>query len=215
MNFPEIKLTLAAILGLLLASACARAQSPSGTLEGTSHSSTLIFVTKDGTCLRGTVSKADAASITVQPFKQQPVRLQRDTLLQVSQGNALLLSTRSSWLDVVNTHLYPREFLTVVTKSGKQVKGTVVAVGSVGITIKHGLTTSVFSKADIASVDYFRWRPATDSFNLALEEAPWALAFYPEFYGRVAGIEGRVGVRLYDASKPEDNTAISLKACFP
>lgn len=215
LDFPKLKLKDIAKLGLLLACSCAGAQSTTAVLGETSKSSTLTFVTKNGTCLRGTISNANTASIIVQPFKRQPVDLHGDDLLQVSQGNALLFSARSSWVDVVNTHLYPREFLIVVTKNGKRVKGTAVTVGSGGITIKHGLLTSIFPKTDVATVDYLRWKPATDGFNLALEEAPWALVFYPEFYGRVAGVEGRITVRLYDASKPEDDTAISQKACFP
>lgn len=215
LNFSETKMKYAANLGLFLACVCAGAQSTSGALERTGHSSTLIFVTKDGACMRGTISKVYPDSITVQPFKQQPVNLYRDNLLQISQGSALLFSARSSWMDVVNVHPYPRESLVVVTKRGKQFKGAVAAVGSNSITIKHGLTASVIPKSEIVIVDYLRWKPATDGFNLALEEAPWALFFYPELYGRAAGIEGKVGVRLFDASKPEDNTAISLKACFP
>lgn len=90
-----------------------------------------------------------------------------------------------------------------------------VNAGSAGITIRHGLTTSNLPKSEVSTVDYLRWKPASDGFNLALEEAPWALIFYPEFYGRAAGVEGRVPVRLYDSSEPEDDSKLSQKACFP
>jgi len=212
---PCLKLNNAAKFGLLITCACAGAQSSADQLQKAGESSTLTFVMRDGACLRGTVAKADAASITVQPFKQKSVGLRRDELLQVSQGNALVFSARSSWLDVINAHLYPGEFLVVVTNGGKRIKGTVVNAGLDSITMKHGLTTSSLPKAEVLTIDYLRWKPASDGFNLALEEAPWALIFNPEFYGRTAGTEGRVVVRLYDVSKPEDDRKLSQEACFP
>ncbi len=214
-TFSRSKLNKAAKFCLLIASTCAGAQSPADPLQKTGESSTLTFVMKDGACVRGTVVKADSASVRVQPLKQKALDLRRDELLQVSQGNALVFSARSSWSDVLSAHLYPREALVVVTKSGKTIKGTVVNAGSAGISIRHGLTTSNLPKLEVSTVDYLRWKPASDGFNLALEEAPWALIFYPEFYGRAAGVEGRVTVRLYDSSQPEDDSKLSRKACFP
>jgi hypothetical protein len=214
-GIPCFKLKEAVMFGLLISCICAGAQSAGDPLRKAGASSTLTFLTKDGSCWRGTVLKADPTSITVQPLKEKPVGLRRDELLQVSQGNALVFSARSSWLDVVNVHLYPRELLVLVTKTGKKIEGVLVNAGSDSITIKHGLTTSKLPKAEVLTVDYLRWRPASDGFNIALEESPWALVFYPEFYGRVAGAEGKVAVRLYDASKPEDDSKLSQKTCFP
>jgi hypothetical protein len=46
-----------------------------------------------------------------------------------------------------------------------------------------------------------------------LQEAPYMALFYPEFYYRAAGLEGRVPVRLYDSSKPQDTTISTIKVC--
>lgn len=213
---PKVRLLIANLVlnfSFALSAPALRAQSTPNSLSSVSHSATLTFVQRDGTCMRGTITKADAISVTVEPFKQQPITLQRDNLLQVSQGNALLFSARSSWTDVVHTHLYPRESLVVGTKGGKKIKGKPVSVTADNITIKHALSTSVIAKSDVTSVDYLRLKPATDSFNLALEEAPWALVFYPEFYGRAVGLEGWLPVRLYDISKPEDDRVFGIKIC--
>ncbi len=184
-----------------------------GDLGGLTHAASLIFAQRDGTCTRGQILLSNANSITVAPYKQNPITIQRGELLQVSQGNALIFSGRSSWRDVAHTHPYPREAFILTTKVGKRVKGTPVTVESDSIKLKHGLKTTTFAKPDIATVDYLRLKPATDSFNLALEEVPWALVFYPEFYGRLVGLEGMLPVRLYDASKPEDQTIANVKVC--
>jgi hypothetical protein len=209
----RIRFHVATAVAVSLLSVGCDAQSGPSTLSDVTHSATLTFVQRDGTCTRGVISRADATSITVEPFKQQPITIQRDSLLQVSQGNALLFSARSSWADVAHAHLYPREAFFITTKAGKRIKGTPAAVTADSITLKHGFSTTVFSKPEIALVDYLRLKPATDSFNLAPEEAPWALIFYPEFYGRAAGLEGRLPVRLYDASKPEDDRVSGVKIC--
>jgi hypothetical protein len=190
------------------------AQTASDPLTGVTHDATLTFVQRNGTCVRGTILKFDTASVTVVPFKQPPVTLARNSLLQVNQGNALLFSGRSSWSDVEHTHLYPREALVLTMKSGERIKGNPMKVASDSITLKHRFSTTTFLKSDVSSVDYLRSKPATDGFNLALEEAPWALIFYPEFYYRAGGLEGRIPVRLYDVSQPQDETVSGIKQCF-
>ena len=80
-------------------------------------------------------------------------------------------------------------------------------------TVKHGFSRVQIAKSDVSTVDYLRMKPATDELELALEEAPYALGFYPEFYLRALGLEGRVHVRLYDAAKPEDDRTFGIKIC--
>jgi hypothetical protein len=94
-------------------------------------------------------------------------------------------------------------------RSGKEVRGTPLKVTPGNINLKHGLGKTVYPKADIDVVDYLRAKPATDTFMSILEEAPYLLFLDPEFYYRVAGLEGRVRVRLYDASKPEDDSPVN------
>ena len=45
----------------------------------------------DGTCIDGPIAKADAATVVVQPYGKPPVTIPRPDLLQISQGDALIL----------------------------------------------------------------------------------------------------------------------------
>ena len=206
--------TWALRLSALCLSVYGAAQNAPKPLAGVGHAATLTFVQQDGSCMRGTIAKFDATSILVERFRQPPAAIQRDTLVPISQGNALLYSARSSWTDVSQTHPYPRESFVVKTTQGKRVRGMPIEVFQDSITLKRGFAKTAVAKSDVASVDYLRLRPATDGFNLALEEAPWALIFYSEFYGRAVGLEGLLPVRLYDASKPEDNRQSGVKVCY-
>ncbi len=160
----------------------------------------------------GKISKADGASITVQLFERPPITLPKDDVLQVSQGNALLYSARSSWADVSAAPVYPREAFVLVLKSGKHVKGKPTKTMPDSITLKHAFSTTLYRKSEIATVDYLRVKPATDAFMTDLGEAPWLLLLDPEFYYRATGLPGKIQIRLYDATKPEDDTPVACKS---
>ncbi len=181
-------------------------------LAGVTHSASFKFAERDGTCVYGNVSKTDATSITVQPFEKPPVILQKANLLQVSQGNDLLYSARSSWTDVSEAILYPHEAFVATLKSGKQVKGKPIKTSPDSITLKHGLGVNMYTKSEILSIDYLRIKPATDAFIAVLGEAPWMLVFDPEFYYRATGLPGKLTIRLYDATKPEDDSPVVCKS---
>jgi len=185
------------------------APSASESLNHVTGSATFTFIRRDGTCVTGRIAKADTKSMTIQPFGLPPITLERGSLLQVIQGNALLFSARSSWADVASVHVYPHEVLVLKIRSAKEVRGAPLKVTPGSISLKHALGKTVYPKADIDIVDYLRVKPATDSFMSTLDEFPYALFLEPEFYYRVAGLEGRIRVRLYDASKPEDDSPVN------
>lgn len=58
----------------------------------------------DGTCIDGPLSKADAATVVVQPYGKPPVTIPRPNLLQISQGDARIFSAVSSWVNVEQAH---------------------------------------------------------------------------------------------------------------
>lgn len=176
------------------------------------HSATLKFFQRDRTCITGRITSADANSVTVQPASGASIRLEKDQLLQVAQGDALLFSARSSWADVASARPYPHEALVLTRKDGKRVQGKPLTVTADSITLKHGLVKTIYQKPEINAVEYLRARPPSDTFQASLEEAPYLLLFYPEFYYRAAGLEGKIPVRLYDASRPEDNTELKCPA---
>ena len=178
-------------------------QEPTRTLDTVTHDARYTLTRLDRTCVFGPIVKSDATALTVKPYNEVPVTIARSDIAQVSQGLDLVYSSLSSWYDVIHVHVYPGETLVVVTQSGKTIKGTPTNTTADSITLRHGFTTTVYKKEDIARIDWLRKRPATDNFEFVLEEAPWAIIFYPEFYSRVTGLEGRIPVRLYDSSKPE------------
>jgi hypothetical protein len=205
------------IAALLILGQCAPAlpQKAPDMLNGVTHAASFIFAKRDGTCLQGTISKVDAKAVTVvvydRPGHSVNVEVQRGDLLQVNQGDALLFSARSSWADVMGTHVFPREGFVLKMRSGEVVKGKPVKITTEGITLKYGISEKEYSKAQISTVDYLRLRPESDAFEYFAEEAPEILFLNPEFYFRAAGLEGRIPVRLYDAALPEDDTQMK---CF-
>ena len=187
---------------------CAHAQSAPNGLKRVTHSASLTFFLKNGACIWGTISKVDANAIIVSRTPQGPITLQRDSLLQVSQGNALLFSARSSWFDVLRTPVNSHEEYILNLKSGKQVKGRPSKVTGDSITLKRAVSRKTYSKTSIATVTYLRVRPETNNFDYLAQEAPYLLFFDPEFYSRAFRLEGRVPVRLYNSSKPEDDSPL-------
>lgn len=187
---------------------CAPAQSAPNGLKHVTHSASLTFFLKNGACICGTISKVDANAIIVNRTPQGPITLQRDNLLQVSQGTALLFSARSSWSDVVHTPVNSHEEYILNLKNGKQVRGRPAKVTGDSITLKHAFSRTTYSKSSITTVTYLRVKPETDNFDYLSQEAPYLLFFDPEFYSRAFRLEGRVPVRLYDSSKPEDDSAL-------
>jgi hypothetical protein len=178
-------------------------QTASDTLWGVSHSASLTFTKRDLACVEGPISKADVHTVTIQPYKKPPIVIPREDLLQVSQGDALLFSAISSWNDVMATHVVKHEGFVIRTRSGNAVSGRPLLVTKDAITLRHGLTSTTYQKAEILSVDYLRVRPPTDSWGYFETESPELLFFLPETYYRLMGFEGTVRVRLFDASKPE------------
>lgn len=201
-----------AFLSKGLSIACIASAVHGDTLDQVTRSATFSFLQRNGVCTLGTIAKVDSAAITVNSSAKLPVTITRDTLLQVGQGNALLYSARSSWSDVAAIHLYSHEAFVVQLKDRRIVRGVPLQTKPDAIELRHGLRTERLSKADIATVDYLRVKPATDDLKFVLAESPWAVIFYPEFYHRLANLEGKVPVRLYDASKPEDDAQL---ACRP
>src|SRR5947209_20615813 len=74
---------------------------PQESLNRLTHSSTMRFVSRSGSCVFGTIKAADTHAITVeQSGPDRPsIVLPTATLLQISQGDAPVFSTRSSWSD--------------------------------------------------------------------------------------------------------------------
>jgi hypothetical protein len=173
------------------------------------HSSSFTFMKKDGSCVDGPISRIDPKVVTIRQYQKPPVTIQRNDLLQISQGDALVYSARSSWADVEAVHLLAHESLMLKIRNGKVVKGRPFLVTPNGIVFKQAFwRKKLYDKDQIVTVDYLRMKPESDAFDYFAQEAPALLFFYPEFYDRLAGLEGRIPVHLYDALLPEDDAQL-------
>jgi hypothetical protein len=130
-------------------------------------------------------------------------------LLQVSQRDSLLFSARSSWADVEAVHLRLPESFELKLRNGQVITARPLRVTADGLVFKRFLwLTKKYSKAQIVTVDYLRVKPDSEVFDYFTQEAPALLFFYPEFYDRLKGLEGRIPVRLYDAVRAEDDAVL-------
>jgi hypothetical protein len=200
---------IAALILLLQSGGFAFAQKAHRSSPAAVHSASLTFMRKDGSCVDGPIAKIDPKAVTITQSAQPPVTIQRNDLLQVSQGNELVFSARSSWADVEAVHLLPREAFSIRLHNGKTIKDSPMRVAADGMVFKRFLwITKRIGKDQIVTVDYLRMKPQSDAFDYFAQEAPALLFFYPEFYDRLAGLEGRIPVRLYDAVRPEDDAPL-------
>jgi hypothetical protein len=175
-------------------------------------SASLTFMKKDGSCVAGPILKIEPKAVTVRA-QTGPVTIARQDLLEVSQGDSLVFSARSSWADVEGVHLRPRESFTVKLRNGKLLRERPLSVTADGLVYKRFLwLTKSYAKAQIVTVDYLRTKPDSDVFDYFTQEAPALLFFYPEFYDRLSGLEGRIPVRLYDAVMPEDDAVLKCSS---
>lgn len=182
----------------------ARTQQAPDPLRHVSHSATLTFVQRDGTCIDGSISEITATTITVQSHGKPLLTIGHADLVQISQGSALLFTASNSWSNVEQQagQVYPREAFVLKLRSGKVLKGKPTRVSPDTISLKHGFVTTEYRKDQVATVDYLRLKPESDEFDYFSQEAPALLFFDPEFYYRAIGLEGRIPVRLYDGARP-------------
>ena len=172
----------------------------------------MTFMKRDGSCVVGPIVKIEPKVVTVRA-QAGPTTIARRDLLQVSEGDSLVFSARSSWADVETEHLRQREGLTVKLRNGKLITEIPLEVTSDGLVYKRFLWLKKrYPKAQIVTVDYLRTKPNSDVFDYFTQEAPALLFFYPEFYDRLKGLEGRIPVRLYDAVMAEDDAALKCSS---
>jgi len=202
-------LPAAALLALISAAVPARSWPKHRAANPAPHSASITFLQKSGACISGPILKIEPKTLTVRQPPNPSILIQRANLLQATQNNSLLFSSRSSWADVRALHLLPRESLILHLRNGTQVTGRPAEITDTGVLFRYGsFLKKTYPKTQIATVDYLRLKPDSAAFDDFAQQSPALLFFYPESYDHVSGLEGRVPVRLYDAIQPEDNTPI-------
>jgi hypothetical protein len=178
------------------------------------HDRVYSFLLKDGSCKFGELAKSNKQSVTIRSGGQPDTSVPIADVVQFGQGPELFYDSRSSWVDVQGAKLYARESMLVTLKDGKVISGKPRKVDADTLSLEQAFSTKTISKQDVQSVITLKLRPATASFEFVQEEAGFFQIFYPEFYERVFRTEGRVPVRLYDSSLPEDDSE-GISRCNP
>ena len=162
----------------------------------------------DKTCAEGPIVKIEPKVATVRtPAGAAAIR--RQDLLQMSQGDALVYSARSSWADVEAVHLRTRESFRIKLRKGAVITGRPMTVDTDGFRFKRFLWLKKrYAKDQIVTVDYLRVKPDSEVFDYFTDQSPALLFFYPDEYDRLRGLEGRIPVRLYDAVQREDDAPL-------
>jgi hypothetical protein len=170
------------------------------------HDRVYTFLLKDGSCKFGELAKTDKQSLTIRSGGQPDTSIPIANVVQFGQGPELFYDSRSSWVDVQGAKLYAQESMSVTLNDGKVISGKPQTVDADTLNIEQAFSTTAIRKQDIRSIVTLKLRPATASFEFVQEEAGFFQIFYPEFYERAFRAEGRVPVRLYDSSLPEDDS---------
>jgi hypothetical protein len=161
------------------------------------------FLLKDGSCKFGELAKSNKQSVTIRSGGQPDTSVPIVDVVQFGQGPELFYDSRSSWVDVQGAKLYARESMLVTLKDGRVISGKPRKVDADTLSLEQAFSTKTISKQDVQSVIEF-----------VQEEAGFFQIFYPEFYERAFRTEGRVPVRLYDSSLPEDDSE-GISRCNP
>jgi hypothetical protein len=173
-------------------------------------STSFTFMKKDRTCVAGPISRIDSGSVTIEPSQAPALTLERADLLQVTQNDSVLFSARSSWPDVEAVHLLAHESFLLSLRSGKTIIARPLRVTDDGMIFKRDIWLKQrLPKDQIQTVAYLRVKPNSKVFDYFTQEAPALLFFYPEYYDRLSGLEGRIPVRLYDAVMAQNDSTLT------
>jgi hypothetical protein len=173
-------------------------------------STSFTFMKKDRSCVGGPITKIDPSSVTIAPSQAPALTLERVDLLQVTQNDSVLFSARSSWRDVEAVHLLAHESFLLGLRSGKTITGRPLRVTDDAMIFKRDIWLKQrLPKDQIQTVAYLRVKPNSKVFDYFTQEAPALLFFYPEYYDRLSGLEGRIPVRLYDAVMAQNDSTLT------
>jgi len=101
------------------------------------------------------------------------------------------------------------ENLKVGLKSGKSLRGSVIGASDSDLTIKHFGHPVSIPKADIAEVDYIRFKPVSGAHRYFAQEAYGLQFLDPKMWQYLLRIDALLSVPLYDSASPEDNSPLT------
>jgi hypothetical protein len=213
------------ILQMVLAlTSLSRAQTAKGSsweiLNHVTHRRTYTFVDRRGKCTEGEIMATSDRAVTLKVWRdmrgERPqfgkfgtVTLDRANILRVLDGTKpvdVVYSSTSSWADVrALEEIGEDEGVLVVTRDGKRHKGKFLKVGAHFVELTYWGRGTKIRKEEISEVYYIREAPLSASAEYAAQEAVF---IDPELWLYVLHIPPKIRVRLYDASQPEDDSAV-------
>jgi hypothetical protein len=143
------------------------------------------------------------------------VKILRQDVIQITDHTAgLLYSGRNTWKEVVSlAGLQMQGFnvgkgqFSVVTKSGARYLSRSLNVTASGIKVAtHKGSEETIPKDQVATVDYIRAAPWTESAEWSYQEFGPLSVVNPAYWPDMVHANGKVVVPVYDSSLPEDDT---------
>jgi hypothetical protein len=121
-----------------------------------------------------------------------------------------LYVARNSWQDVMALHAVSgtNERVRVATRKGNKYEGEVANVSAREITLRVRKNPKTIARADVAAVDYVRYKPPSNDAAFWMSEG---VLLTPETWVYVLGLQPKVSVRVFDGTKPENNIEITCK----
>jgi len=190
-------------------------------LKHITHGGSYSFVSRGEKCFQGKITEVKDGSIVVKRTSDnganKPVELLRADVIRIDDGTAgLLYSGRNTWNEVVSLaseemsgfNVGKGSFL-VVTKSGKKLSSRTMKVTASDLTLGEPGHEEKVSKAQVASVGYVRASSWAEGVEWTHQEFGPLAVFDPRYWPHVLHLSGTLTVPVYDASLPENDTAVA------
>jgi hypothetical protein len=219
-----IRLALGALVALPLPIKVAAEDDAWTQLGSVDRSNLYTVALRSGKCGEGYIVKLDRSFIIIDsdsPPRRKvatvhhEVTIARADVLRIGEGTELreiLFSGRSSWADVLASHVGPREPLMVALKSGRQMEAVPAATSAADLTLKSRGKQIVVPKIDISRVLYVRYKPVSVNYRWFAQEASIFALLSPKTWQYALKINAMISVLLYDSAMPEED---SLVGCPP
>jgi preprotein translocase subunit YajC len=149
------------MLAFAVGTAAAKDDDPWQNLNQLTRDHLYTLVTRDGSCVLGTMTNVTDQTVDVRRPDKGVVTLDRGDVIRVTDGPNpfdILYSSRSAWRDVrsIPRKHDSREGARVVTRDGKGYSGGVIEVSESAITIEASGKQKAIPKSEVAQIYYMR-----------------------------------------------------------
>jgi hypothetical protein len=167
-------------------------------------------------CGAARIVEVSEQAVTLKRADHTKITIEREDLLRLGEwglsATGIIYSGRSSWSDVKNQRHDPKNpqrsaRMRVLTLDGTSHEGPLIEVDDTHLALLDGDNATQLKRSDISKVYHLRLKPYSDSAEHMAEEAPLIWALDPEVLWYALD-STRIPVLLYDASLPDDGSAL-------